>query len=166
MCSITLRWTFVLLKLKKTNSSCYTLYFPWAAAPLEITLMRWLQLSIPLAFDARSTAYQRSLRSHWCNTDLLAAVTLTYSGWIVTECHTQSYLLCPRAEAERIGWKPFCLDTDHSTAHSQLRANLGYINSIINNNNNNNIYPVMQQPGRDGRRAVVARSNCSRIVLL
>ena len=30
-----------------------------------------------------------------------------------------------------LGWKPFCLDIDHSAAHLLLCANLGYINSSI-----------------------------------
>jgi len=34
-------------------------------------------------------------------------------------------------ETLALGWKPFSLDTDYSTSHLLLCANLGYINSII-----------------------------------
>ena len=62
-------WGWMRMVLLCCNASAIAVILPRQFISVVTTTIR-------LRFDGRSTAYQRSLRSQWCNP--LAAVTLTY----------------------------------------------------------------------------------------
>jgi len=60
-------------QLAHTSATVYSHYYKWYSYAAVTT---YDSISIRRLFDGRSTAYQRSLRSQWCNPP--ASVTLTY----------------------------------------------------------------------------------------